>query len=153
MSRKSRCRVEVGRVSDLGAGCIVGKLKWAAVASTSFNRNVNVSLGFLFHFKQHDEQEDGSSHRPANMFCSVAQADIQVPVVSLDVPWSKSSERQGMRVSSPPDLYCLYSCIVLALAWTRADKDQAYTKLDLMDEPSVEDFFSKNKVDGELSRA
>ena len=38
--------------------------------------------------------------------------------------------------------------IVRALAWTRADKDQSYTKLDLMDEPAVEDFFSRTKVDG-----
>ncbi|KAK1924800.1 hypothetical protein DB88DRAFT_486915 [Papiliotrema laurentii] len=36
---------------------------------------------------------------------------------------------------------------VRALAWTRADKDQSYTKLDLMDEPAVEDFFSRTKVD------
>jgi hypothetical protein len=38
---------------------------------------------------------------------------------------------------------------VLALAWTRADKDKSYTKLDLMDESSTEEFFAQKKVDGE----
>jgi hypothetical protein len=42
---------------------------------------------------------------------------------------------------------------VLALAWTRADKDKSYTKLDLMDEPSVEKFFEQNQVDGEVHGA
>lgn len=36
---------------------------------------------------------------------------------------------------------------VIPLAWTRADEDSRYTKLDLMDERSVEDFFSAQKVD------
>lgn len=40
---------------------------------------------------------------------------------------------------------------VLALAWTRAEKDNTYTKLDLMDESAVEDFFGQNSVDGELN--
>jgi predicted SAM-dependent methyltransferase len=41
---------------------------------------------------------------------------------------------------------------VLALAWTRAEKDKSYTKLGLMDEARVEQFFEQNKVDGELRR-
>lgn len=41
---------------------------------------------------------------------------------------------------------------VIPLAWTRADEDSRYTKLDLMDERSVEDFFSAQKVDGEYKK-
>lgn len=40
---------------------------------------------------------------------------------------------------------------MLALAWTRAEKDKTYTKLDLMDESAVEDFFGQNSVDGGLN--
>lgn len=58
---------------------------------------------------------------------------------------SKSSDPTGMMVGMVDPTHLT---IVRALAWTRADKDQSYTKLDLMDEPAVEDFFSRTKVDG-----
>ena len=57
---------------------------------------------------------------------------------------SKSSDRTETMVGGGP----AHLTIVRALAWTRADKDQSYTKLDLMDESSVEEFFNHTKVDG-----
>lgn len=38
-----------------------------------------------------------------------------------------------------------------ALAWTRADKDASYTKLDLTDAAAVDAWFAANKVDGTCS--
>lgn len=43
----------------------------------------------------------------------------------------------------------LPSPLVIPLAWTRADVDPSYVKLDLMDQEAVEGFFSTNKADCE----
>ena len=67
-------------------------------------------------------------------------------------PLSKSSERPAIMVSFFRDTTMEGDLmVVLALAWTRADKNSTYTKLDLMEESAVESFFNKNKVDGKLS--
>jgi len=78
------------------------------------------------------------------------QLTRQGPAVSwVELSW-RSSERLATMV--PPLLLGqrVKLTAVLALAWTRADKDKSYTKLDLMDEPSVEKFFEQNQVDGEV---
>ena len=77
----------------------------------------------------------------------------QVQVVCSDEPLPNTSNPMEITVDHDATLstmaYEPFNLVaVIPLAWTRADVDKSYTKLDLMNEKAVDEFFQTMLVDG-----